>query len=91
LESSHAQVSGALNFYLRIMPLKKAIIFTFTVFLHLALNGQHCVSQRYSETAVFDSADVVVLQNIQYESALQYFTGQDTPQPIVMPSNIRAS
>jgi hypothetical protein len=61
------------------MPLKKAIIFTFTVFLHLALNAQHCVSQRYSETAVFDSADVVVLQNIQYGSALQYFTGQDTP------------
>ncbi|MFM7232964.1 MAG: alpha/beta hydrolase [Flavobacteriales bacterium] len=43
------------------------------------ISAQHCVSQRYSETAVFDSADVVVLQNVQYGSAEQYFTGQDTP------------
>jgi len=61
------------------MPLKKAIIFTFTVFLHLALNAQHCVSQRYSEVAVFDSAEIVLVQNIQYGSAEQYFTGQETP------------
>lgn len=47
--------------------------------LHLAVNAQHCVSQRYSETAMFDSSEIVILQNVQYGSAVQYFTGQNTP------------
>ena len=56
-----------------------AITFVLSLALCFSINAQHCVSQRYSEVAVFDSAEIVLVQNIQYGSAEQYFTGQETP------------
>jgi len=57
---------------------KLSVLLVLAIYWQDVLNAQHCVSQRYSETAMFDSAEVVVLQNVQYGSATQYFTGQET-------------
>jgi poly(3-hydroxybutyrate) depolymerase len=61
------------------MRLQLSNVILLIVALNFSLSAQHCLSLRYSETALFDSADVVVLQNIQYGLATQYFTGQETP------------
>ena len=37
---------------------------------------EHCISERYSEIALFDSAEIVVQQNIEYGVATNYFSNQ---------------
>jgi poly(3-hydroxybutyrate) depolymerase len=41
-----------------------------------ALGQNHCIPNRYSEVAVFDSSEIVIENNVIYGSAPQYFTGQ---------------
>ena len=50
--------------------------------------GQHCVDGRYSETALFDSSEIVVIDEIQYGVANHYLTGQpvNLMMDIYMPS-----
>lgn len=59
---------------------------TFTRYVYLSifcfsmLNGfsqsPHCISARYSEEAYFDSAQITVLNNIQYGTSINYFSSQ---------------
>jgi poly(3-hydroxybutyrate) depolymerase len=38
--------------------------------------GQHCLDARYSENALFDSSEIVVLSEIQYGTANQFISNQ---------------
>ncbi len=40
--------------------------------------GQHCISDRYSEVSIFDTAQIIIQSNIEYGVATHYFTGQST-------------
>lgn len=42
----------------------------------ISSHAQHCVTNRYSEQPVFDSAQIVVQTNVVYGNAIQYFTSQ---------------
>ncbi len=47
------------------------------LFCSSALLAQHCISERYSENALFDSAQIVIQNNVEYGVALHQFTNQN--------------
>lgn len=58
--------------------MKKAILILFFIFCRLiGVNGQHCVGDRYSEAALFDSSEIEIQTGIQFASVEHYFTGQN--------------
>jgi len=57
----------------------KAVILLncFLLVAFIDATGQHCIGSRYSEVALFDSAQIVIETGIQFGSVEHYFTGQN--------------
>jgi poly(3-hydroxybutyrate) depolymerase len=67
--------------------MKLTALLLFSLLFHVGF-GQHCIDSRYSETAMFDSSEIVVIDEIQYGVANHYLTGQpvNLMMDIYMPS-----
>jgi poly(3-hydroxybutyrate) depolymerase len=55
------------------MKLTASLLFSLLSIVGFA---QHCIGGRYSETAMFDSSEIVVLSEIQYGTANQFISNQ---------------
>ncbi len=55
----------------------KTIFTLSTLIACLATQAQHCIPNRYSEIALFDSSEIVIQTNVQYGAAQNYFSSQN--------------
>jgi poly(3-hydroxybutyrate) depolymerase len=67
--------------------MKLTAFLLFSLLFHVGF-GQHCIDGRYSETPLFDSSEIVVIDEIQYGFANHYLTGQpvNLMMDVYMPS-----
>lgn len=54
----------------------RIILVPVLILFQIGCFAQHCIPERYSEVAIFDSTEIVIQTDLQYGVAQQYFTGQ---------------